>query len=556
MMNPYAPAAFLLALSGNMKKKTILSVSSALILSALCGQLHAQETLSVEQLQKQLQQMQEEFRRQQELQRQQIQTLEQQLQQLKQSQSTITQEQQSLKQQAASASVDKKDEPAGGLMSKPWRMSDPLRISKGGAFMDIGLVGTFAAGGSTANDLENLQTGGHDPNQRGFTLQGVEASFSGAVDPYFRGNANVLFGIDGGGDTFVELEEGWLESTALPGNFQIRAGQYLTEFGRINTQHPHSWSFVDAPLVNARFLGADGLRNLGARLSWLAPTPWYTEFFLGVQNSHGETASGFRSAGHVHGGGEEAEGIPFSYRHPDNDRGFKRFDDLLISPRIATSFDLTDTQTLLLGVSGAFGPNANGGGGDNTRSEIYGADLTWKWRPANHSGGFPFVQFQTEAMLRKYGAGSFNWDEDGDGLLLDADGDGNPDAGQLFDPLTGLPAVLPAEKLTDYGFYSQLNYGFRKGWVAGLRFDYVTGDVASYQTMGLLEPDGSGGFTGVFDKFRATRYRISPNITWYPTEFSKIRMQYNYDDRTNFGVDHSVWLQFEFVLGAHAAHKF
>lgn len=535
-----------------MKKK---SVSSVLILSALCGQLHAQNIPIVEQLQKQLQQMQEDFRKQQELQRQQILMLEQQLNQLKQGQSAITQEQKTLKEQVAATPAADAGKSGDSVMDKPWSLTSPIRLSKGAAYMDIGLVGTFAVGSSTANDLDNLQTGGHDPNQRGFTLQGLEASFAGAVDPYFRGSANVLFGIDSGGESFLELEEGWLESTSLPGNLQLRVGQYLSEFGRINTQHPHSWSFVDAPLVNARFLGEDGLRNLGARLSWLAPTPWYTEFFLGLQNSHGGTASGFRSAGHSHGG-EEEEGIPFSFRHPDNDRGIKHFDDLLITPRIATSFDLSDTQTLLMGLSGAFGPNANGGGGEDTRTQIYGADLTWKWRPSNHSGGFPFVQFQTEGMLRKYKAGSFNWDEDGDGLLADADGDGNPDRGQLFDPTTGLPAVLPAETLTDYGFYSQLTYGFRKGWVAGLRFDYVAGDAATYQKMGLLEPDGSGGFNAVFDKYRATRYRISPNLTWYPTEFSKIRLQYNYDDRTDFGIDHSVWMQFEFVLGAHAAHKF
>ncbi|MGV3756702.1 MAG: hypothetical protein ACO1QS_15070 [Verrucomicrobiota bacterium] len=540
-----------------MNKKSLVAVSSALMLSVLCGQTHAQNNPpTVEQLQKQLQQMQEEFRKQQELQRQQIQLLEQQLQQLKQNQTAITQEQQTIKQQVASAPAEGTAKSGDAVMDQPWRITDPIRLRKGAAFMDIGIVGTFAAGSSTANDLDDLQIGGHDPNQRGFTFQSLEANFTGAVDPYFRGNANVLFAIDGEGETFVELEEAWLESIALPGNFQIRAGQYLTEFGRINTQHPHSWSFVDAPLVNARFLGADGLRNPGARLSWLAPTPWYTELFLGLQNSQGATATGFRSnGGHSHGG-EEAEGIPFSFRHADNNRGIKRFDDLLITPRLATSFNLTDNQTLLLGVSGAFGPNANGGGGENTRTEIYGADLTWKWRPENHSGGFPFVQFQTEAMMRKYGTGSFDWDEDADGLLADEDGDGNPDAGQLFDPVTGLPAILPAEKLTDYGLYSQLSYGFRKGWVAGLRFDYVTGDVASYQTMGLLEPDGTGGFNGVFDKFRATRYRVSPNLTWFPTEFSKIRLQYNYDDRTDIGIDHSVWLQFEFVLGAHAAHKF
>ena len=58
------------------------------------------------------------------------------------------------------------------------------------------------------------------------------------------------------------------------------------------------------------------------------------------------------------------------------------------------------------------------------------------------------------------------------------------------------------------------------------------------------------------DPLRADRTRISPNLTWYPTEFSKLRLQYNLDDRQDLGVDHSVWLQFEFILGAHAAHKF
>ncbi len=511
----------------------------------------------MEQLQQQLRQIQEDFRKQQEMQQRQIKILEQQLQQLQQSQSSLTTQQQALKAQVAAAPVSTNSTAGGSsVLDQPWRLTDPIRVGRGNAYMEMGLVGTFAAGASTANDISDLQRGGHDPSQRGFSLQGVEASFSGAVDPYFKGSANILFGLDTGGETFVELEEGWLETTTLPGNFQIRAGQYLTEFGRINTQHPHSWSFVDAPLVNARFLGADGLRNLGTRLSWLAPTPWYTEFFLGIQNSQGETVEGFRSdAGHSHGGDGE-EGIPFSFRHADNNRGLKRLQDLLVSPRLATSFDLTDTQTLLLGASAAFGPNSNGGGGDDTKTEIYGTDLTWKWRPANHSGGFPFVQWQTEAMIRKYQVGAFNWDEDGDGLLLDADGDGNPDRGQLFDPATGLPAVLPRETLTDYGFYTQLAYGFRKGWVAGVRFDYVTGDRAVYQSVSLLEPDGTGGLNPVFDKYRSTRYRISPNITWFPTEFSKIRLQYNYDDRTDMGIDHSVWLQFEFVLGAHAAHKF
>jgi hypothetical protein len=65
------------------------------------------------------------------------------------------------------------------------------------------------------------------------------------------------------------------------------------------------------------------------------------------------------------------------------------------------------------------------------------------------------------------------------------------------------------------------------------------------------------GSPAAFDsELRAERTRLSPNVTWYPTEFSKLRIQYNYDDRKGVGTDHSLWLQFEFILGAHAAHKF
>lgn len=427
--------------------------------------------------------------------------------------------------------------------AKTWSPTDPIRVGKGGAYADLGLVATFAAGGSTASDIEGgTQLGGHDPNQRGFTVQGVEMNLQGAVDPYVRGNANILFSLDSGGESFVELEEAWLETVSLPANLQIRAGQILTDFGRINAQHPHAWAFVDSPLVAARLLGPDGLRNPGARISWLVPTPFFAELSLGIQNSHGETTASFRSAGHSHGGEAEAEGLPFGYRHPDNDRGVNGLGDLLFTPRLSASFDLTDAQTLMLGASGAFGPNSSGASGDPC-TQIYGLDVYWKWKPTNAHGGFPFVSWQTEAMLRRYELGAFDWDENGNAAV---------DEGEVVDPQTGLPAVLAAESVTDWGFYSQLLYGFRKGWVAGIRFDYLTGEAAGYEQLGLT----LNGEELECDPLRNQRWRISPNLTWYPSEFSKCRLQYNYDRRRELGVDHSIWLQFEFLLGAHAAHKF
>ncbi|HSV63185.1 MAG TPA: hypothetical protein VLH83_07540, partial [Chthoniobacterales bacterium] len=63
------------------------------------------------------------------------------------------------------------------------------------------------------------------------------------------------------------------------------------------------------------------------------------------------------------------------------------------------------------------------------------------------------------------------------------------------------------------------------------------------------------------DETRQSRSRISADLTWYPTEFSKIRLQYNHDflEENDFLASReadSVFLQFEFILGAHGAHKF
>jgi hypothetical protein len=102
------------------------------------------------------------------------------------------------------------------------------------------------------------------------------------------------------------------------------------------------------------------------------------------------------------------------------------------------------------------------------------------------------------------------------------------------------PAVtLPPEILSDRGVYSQLLWGIKPRWVAGLRGEFASGDTAAFDS-----------------QLRADRFRLSPNLTWYPTEFSKLRLQYNYDHRDGIGRDHSVWLQVEFLLGAHASHKF
>jgi len=374
------------------------------------------------------------------------------------------------------------------------------QIRTAGAYMNIGFVALTDFGWSSEPDVGSLQLGDHDPRVRGFTIPNVELALDGAVDPYFKGFGNIVYKLDKNGETGVELEEMFFLTTSLPGNLQIKAGQFFTEFGRQNPQHPHSWAFVDQPLVLNRMFGPEGLRSQGARIAWLLPTSFYTEAMVSVMNSAGGTAFSFRAdeSAEIHGG------VP-------DEREVERLQDFLLVPRIATSIDLTDNQTLLLGASAAFGPNSSG---TRARTRIYGADVYWKWKSATAAQGFPFVSMQTEFLYRRYDAAE----------RVSAD-----------DPTV----TLPAEQLSDRGFYAQVLWGIKPRIVAGLRGEFASGSEGAFES-----------------ELRADRFRLSPNLTWYPTEFSKLRLQYNYDHRQGIGRDHSVWMQFEFLLGAHAAHKF
>jgi hypothetical protein len=467
----------------------------------LASALQGADTNQVQQLQQQLRLLQESFEKVQQQYRQQFESLQKQIDALQPDRPQPAAPSLAVTSPPPSAVVSTNGPPPVvpttpvAELKKPWNPAAPITLAGGQKnYLNLSFDGLVAAGGSTFGNIGELEPGAHDPKQNGFTIQNLETVFEGAVDPYFRAQANFVAQIDTVGESTFEVEEAYAETTSLPLNLQVRAGQYLTEFGRINTTHPHTWQFVDVPLVAARILGPEGLRNPGVRVSWLAPTPFYSELFLNIQNSGGTTAYSF--------------GYPDSlYGRPATAQNINSFGDLLLAPRYAVSFDLTDTQTALIGVSGAFGPNSSG---QDTGTQIYGADLFWKWKPASQHGGFPFVSWQTEAMGRRYEAGA---------------GD-----------------ALAAQTYSDYGLYSQVAWGFKQGWVAAFRVDWVGGDPAAYDPITQPGPN--------------TRWRVSPNVTWYPTEYSKIRLQYNYDDQADYGTASSVWLQLEFLLGAHAAHKF
>jgi hypothetical protein len=386
--------------------------------------------------------------------------------------------------------------------------------------IDISTDIMVAAGWSTADndELDGLEGGAHDPQRRGFTLQQAEFSFSGAVDPYFRGDAFVIFT-----DEDVELEEAFLTTSSLPWGLQLEGGFVLSEFGLNNPRHPHEWLWVDQPVINSRLFGGDGLRSAGVRLGWLLPTPWFSQLHVGAQNADGDTTVSFLGGdgGSGHGHGDEEEGDDGKFQttiggRPAVFNDVENLGDLLYLARWENvgSWSLLDgAATARIGGSALFGPNASG---RDERTWIYGTDLTVTWLPTRNFRGWPRVISRTEWMKRDFDAAAVA----ADGLLL------------------------PSTTLHDWGIRTELLYSFRYPWGAGLRYEYATGTGPSV-----------GGRSD--DPFRDNRHRLSPLLSYHPTEFSRIRLQYNWDDAEHLSSDESsVWTSFEILFGAHPAHRF
>jgi hypothetical protein len=292
-----------------------------LILCASWLPLRAQTATEVEQLRQQLQQVKDAFEKAQIESRRQIDELTRKLDDVLKKQGGVnavavtnapvqTPEQAALEKQLAAelgaiTATNAAAKTTVPTAAQPWTPSQPIPVFRAGqAYMNVSFDALMDFGWSSASDPSaELQLGGHDPTARGFTLPNAEIALDGAVDPYFKGFANIILKLDNDGETEIELEEAYGQTTSLPGNFQLKAGQFFAAFGRQNAQHPHQWGFVDQPLILNRTMGPDGLRNVGAQISWLAPLPFYTEATLGIFNGQGETTTSFRNPGEDDGTG-------------------------------------------------------------------------------------------------------------------------------------------------------------------------------------------------------------------------------------------------------------
>lgn len=468
-----------------------------------------------------------------------IDVLERQNEELRRTVDELRDEVRAARDDARAAREEARAPGGAAMLPPPPAAPQPPSLSMGRAnlqLLDVSLDVLAAAGwsGATNEQLEILQAGGHDPRRRGFTLQQAELSLLGAVDPYFTGEAHLIYFLDPEGESRFELEEAFATTRRLPfgleeRGLQLELGHFFTEFGRINPQHPHQWEWLDLPVINARLFGEDGMRAPGARLGWLLPLPWFSELHLGVQNANGETMLSFLSSE------EAAEERPIGGR-PYEDPGVRSPADLLYLARWVNGLDLSDTVSAQLGGSVAHGPNASG---RNGRTTLYGGDLVVKWRPLSNDRGWPFVQLQGEVMGRTYRADRFT-------VCLDED---DCDLSTLS---------VRDDKLKDWGFYAQLLWGFRRGWAAGMRVEHATASGDDFDLDATLEA-GEPVFTRpALDPYRDDRTRISPLLVFYPSEFSRLRLQANYDWTESPALDDalSVWAGIEFLFGAHPAHAY
>lgn len=385
--------------------------------------------------------------------------------------------------------------------------------------LNISLDLLTAVGGSSERDAQiaELQGGEHDPRKRGFTIQQAELQVNGDVDEWLTAQAvMVMFLEPDSGETVVELEEAFLQTSSLANGFQAKVGHYFTEFGRVNPLHPHAWDWQDQPVILSRVFGAEGMRAPGARVSWLAPTHQYLEFFVAGQNGNGGTMSSFLASEEAY----EEGGIGGRF-FTDGADGARSGSDIVWSGRVATTFHMGPDAALGLGASVAFGPNATGPDADTT---ITGVDFAYQSRPADAVGVTGFVRLQGEYVWRDFDAGE----------QVDTDTVGSP--------------VLPGETLKDHGGYLYGLVGWDNGFACGVRCDLASGSSQSYL--------GGGSFGRGADATRADRLRISPLVQYQISQSSRMRLQYNYDDSDHLPRRaHSVWLGFEILLGSQPASR-
>jgi len=297
------------------------------------------------------------------------------------------------------------------------------------------------------------------------------------------------------GEDEIEVEEAFVRTTALPDGFTGKLGRFFSGFGYLNEVHAHAWDFVDQPLVYQALFGGQFQQN-GVQVKWLAPTDLFLEF--GAETGNGEGYPATRRARNGFNGAT-------LFAHVGGDVGD------YTSWRLGGSWLTQKAEDREGGLADA--------SGDPLFDSFTGDARTWvvdgvlKWAPSPRRQ----LKVQGEYMRRRES-----------GAIADVDG-----------------LVLADDyRNSESGWYLQSVYQFAPRWRVGARYDSLDAGTPRYS----LSPDGL---------LSADPDRLSVMLDWNPSEFSRLRAQYDFDNARDDGDrDRILRLQYIYGIGAHGAHKY
>lgn len=359
---------------------------------------------------------------------------------------------------------------------------------------DISAVGDFVA------DLSPKGTTQEDGAR--FSVREVELAVQAVVDPYFRGD--VFLGIND--LEGVSIEQAFLTTTSLPGQLELRLGRYLLPFGKQNTTHRHDLHTIEYPYVIQRFFAAEGLKGTGVQASRVfSPFGFYQELIVNAVDRLGEHPEGLTP---FEPANKSLAGLGYAAR-------LRNYVDISEAANVELSFSaltgkreqpLTESYAALLpdGVNAAV-----------ARQSVFGADLTYRWRPLQRGLYKSFIA-QGEIMR------------------------------QVNERAPGIPA------LTGCATCAAASLGY-----AGPTRDFTGAYVfARWQTSQRAFVGSRYDFLQDVENDGRTLHAGSVYLEWFPSEFSKLVAGYEAVSPSGGTLVNRLLLQASFALGPHKPHPF
>ncbi|MDD5022038.1 MAG: hypothetical protein PHR82_07950 [Endomicrobiaceae bacterium] len=127
---------------------------------------------------------------------------------------------------------------------------------------DISVIGQFYS--KYTNDTQDVN---HDKTT--MNIGETELVFESNLNPYSKGT--FVFSISN--DEGFQTEEAYITVfNGLPDGLALKGGKYRIGFGKLNTEHPHSYPFMEAPRVMSAMLpGEESFNDTSAQVSYLLP---------------------------------------------------------------------------------------------------------------------------------------------------------------------------------------------------------------------------------------------------------------------------------------------